>query len=59
MVLSSVNFIVVLLSNKVRAKANNLPAQITLRVCSHMSPLMLNTMRTPTEGLLASGFCDS
>ena len=38
---------------------NDLPAQITLRICSHMSPLMLNTMRTPTEGLLVSGFCDS
>lgn len=24
-----------------------------------MSPLILNTMRTPTEGLLASGFCAS
>ena len=38
---------------------NDLPAEIALRICSHMSPLMLNTVRTPTEGLLVSGFCDS
>ena len=49
----------VVLSNKGRAKMNDLPVQITLRICSHMSPLMLNTVRTPTEGLLVSGFCDS
>ena len=42
-----------------RAKINDLPAHIALRVYSHMSPLMLNTTRTPTEGLLAGGFCDS
>lgn len=53
-VLFSVRFSVVL-ANKAWAKANDLPAPITLGVCSHMSPLMLNTTRTPTEGLRAAG----
>lgn len=52
-------FVVAILSNTVGTKVYDLPAQITLRVCFHMSPLMLSTMRTPTEGLLANGFSAS
>lgn len=49
------DFWLVVLSRKVGTKAD-LPAQNTLRECFHMSPLILSTMRTPTEGLLASMF---
>lgn len=48
----------VVLSNKRRAKMNDLPAQITLRICSYESSDAEHS-EDSTEGLLVSGFCDS
>lgn len=50
LVQSSVKLFVCLLSDKVRQRLWLSPAQVALRMSSHMSPLLRDTTRTPTEG---------